>query len=184
MLEFSGTISEDYKLYLLKRTRWLIALSYFITCLILGTIITIMAFLWDKSLLFFLVGCGISFLLFCIPLIAVYIPATMKKLLAGMNSKTPIKVTINDDLIAAEFAGIRDNMYGEKDFIFPLSSITKVIDMGDWFYFVDFKVRNKELYCVCQKNLITKGTIEEFEKLFEGKIVVSKKAKAKENPSK
>lgn len=39
------------------------------------------------------------------------------------------------------------------------------------FYDIIFYFSNKVLNCICQKDLIVEGTMEEFEKLFEDKIV-------------
>ena len=52
----------------------------------------------------------------------------------------------------------------------PLSKVKKVVDAGDWYYVV-FKGGSINSAFVCQKNLLTKGTLDEFEKLFEGKLV-------------
>jgi len=50
-----------------------------------------------------------------------------------------------------------------------ISEVLKVIDYWYWYEIV-FKQREKMNY-ICQKDLIVTGTIEDFEKLFEGKIV-------------
>ena len=57
-----------------------------------------------------------------------------------------------------------------KILIKPISKVKKVVDCGDW-YFIVFKFLEFSNALACQKDLITKGTIEEFEALFEGKIV-------------
>lgn len=75
-------------------------------------------------------------------------------------------VKIDDEKISLDTL---DNYHKVK----RLSKVRKVIDRGD-FYCICFTftgavgIRND---WVCQKNLITKGTIEEFEKLFEGKFI-------------
>ncbi|MCL2822105.1 MAG: hypothetical protein FWD86_02775 [Firmicutes bacterium] len=46
----------------------------------------------------------------------------------------------------------------------------KVIDYGKWYHII-FSRRDEKKNYVCQKDLIVKGTIEDFERLFEGKIV-------------
>lgn len=43
-------------------------------------------------------------------------------------------------------------------------------DYGE-FYFLSFPMGKKSGNFVCQKDLLTQGTLEEFEKLFDGKIV-------------
>lgn len=54
----------------------------------------------------------------------------------------------------------------------PLKKIKKVLDEGDCYYLIYADINN---CIICQKNLIKEGTIEEFEKLFQGKIVKSQK---------
>ena len=54
-----------------------------------------------------------------------------------------------------------------------LDDIKKVVDMGD-FYKIYFYFPHKSNLFVCQKDLIIKGTIEEFEELFSAKIMRKK----------
>ena len=51
-----------------------------------------------------------------------------------------------------------------------ISDIKEVINYGQFYQFI-FKFPNKSNRFYCQKDLIVEGTLEEFEKLFEGKIV-------------
>ena len=51
-----------------------------------------------------------------------------------------------------------------------LDSVKQVIDYGDWYYF-KFNYEDRDPYFVCQKSLLTQGTLEEFEALFTDKIV-------------
>ena len=51
-----------------------------------------------------------------------------------------------------------------------LNQIKKVVDYGEYYYLFLFKW-SADHGIVCQKDLILQGTIEEFEKLFEGKII-------------
>lgn len=60
---------------------------------------------------------------------------------------------------------------------FKIKSIKKVTDYGE-FYFIGFSKFLAVEDIVCQKNLLKKGTLEEFEALFEDKIV-----RAEENQS-
>ena len=48
--------------------------------------------------------------------------------------------------------------------------VKKVYDYGE-FYFISFYFGKISCYFICQKSLLTQGTIEDFEKLFDGKIV-------------
>ena len=53
----------------------------------------------------------------------------------------------------------------------PMKKIKKVLDAGDCYYIIYGDINN---CIVCQKNLIQEGTIEEFEALFQGKVVRQK----------
>ena len=50
-----------------------------------------------------------------------------------------------------------------------IDSVKNVKDNGEW-YEINFSGIKHKGFFVCQKDLLTKGTIEEFEKLFEGRI--------------
>lgn len=51
----------------------------------------------------------------------------------------------------------------------PIFKIKKVIDEKEWYYLKFSYLKLDGL--ICQKSLITEGTIKEFEKLFESKII-------------
>lgn len=51
-----------------------------------------------------------------------------------------------------------------------LSQVRIIKDYGEW-YHIQFDFPHRDIHFICQKNLIVQGTVEEFEKLFEGKIV-------------
>ena len=54
----------------------------------------------------------------------------------------------------------------------PIQNIKKILDKGNCYFIICSKVKD---YIICQKDLITEGSIEEFEHLFEGKIKRVKK---------
>ena len=54
----------------------------------------------------------------------------------------------------------------------PIKKIKKVLDYEDCYYVIYGDMNNS---IVCQKDLLTEGTIEEFEALFQGKIIRKKK---------
>lgn len=51
-----------------------------------------------------------------------------------------------------------------------LKKIKKVVAYGDSYY-LTFRFPYRQVGLFCQKDLLTDGTIEEFESLFAGKIV-------------
>jgi len=58
----------------------------------------------------------------------------------------------------------------KKSHLKSVEDVKKVIDMGSCYY-IKFYFPPEIATCFCQKDLLVEGTIEEFEKLFEGKIV-------------
>lgn len=68
---------------------------------------------------------------------------------------------IEDDTIVS-----RSNAVAERR---CLKDVKEVRDYGEFYYFV-FYLRGYSYRFVCQKSLLSKGTLEEFESLFEGKI--------------
>lgn len=57
--------------------------------------------------------------------------------------------------------------------VYKTSKVKKIYDNGSYYY-ICFNRWDISKGIVCQRNLIIEGTIEEFEKLFEGKIVRKK----------
>ena len=51
-----------------------------------------------------------------------------------------------------------------------LGDVKEVIDKGDW-YQIKFFFPNKSARFVCQKSLTTQGSLAEFEKIFEAKLI-------------
>lgn len=123
------------------------------------------------------IGAGVMFLLLGVPSVLAWIywriwvfiflpivgtPIMIIGSALSVNSYLPKKVTIDEKEIYAEYqkgAGVRS-----------INDVKEVLDMGA-FYHIIFYFPNHWSNCVCQKNLIVEGTIEEFEKLFEDKIV-------------
>ena len=51
-----------------------------------------------------------------------------------------------------------------------MEGIKGVRDFGEYYVLI-FRVSGNFLQIICQKDLLTNGTIEQFEELFDGKIV-------------
>ena len=75
---------------------------------------------------------------------------------------TPIKVEIDDEHVIKEMP---------KNYnTYRVDEVKRVEDYGD-FYRIIFYFPHCDRFCICQKDLITQGTIEEFEEMFAGCIV-------------
>lgn len=73
------------------------------------------------------------------------------------------------------------NLYifkGKRKFTVPISGIKQIEDYGEFYriklYVVSYVGSDFNIF-ICQKDLLTKGTLEEFEKMFDNKIVRSEK---------
>ncbi len=84
-------------------------------------------------------------------------------LLLSHKEYYPTRITIDGEEIQIES---RANCR-----ICNIEEVQKVLDYGSFF---DIKIYSptRIFNCICQKDLIVEGTIEEFEKLFEDKIVL------------
>lgn len=73
-----------------------------------------------------------------------------------------IQITISNEVIS--YKVLRLNLSK------PICNVKKVIDTGELYYLI-FKFGDITNSWICQKDLLIQGSIEEFEKLFEDKIV-------------
>ncbi|MBR2340895.1 MAG: hypothetical protein IKA72_00605 [Clostridia bacterium] len=78
------------------------------------------------------------------------------------------RIEISEDIFSSKV--------GHKYEFRELSKVKIVKDWGEW-YEIIFFFPHKSIGYICQKDLIVEGTIEEFEKLFEDKIVRKSQAK-------
>ena len=162
MIEFKGELSDKCKKYLIDDS-W--KRVFFVVLIITIPIIVLTVFLtlnngWEYSLIF-------------VP-IAVYMLVFLAKPTTKLyrffwgksgqiyDGKLQWDIIIEQDLISAE--GIQ--RYETKS----LEDVKKVVDMGD-FYKIYFYFPNKSNLFSCQKSLLIKGTIEQFEQLFADKMI-------------
>lgn len=150
MIEFSGTISKNCKNYIKNREKKISFVGLSGACLVFLIPFIILSF---KNQIFLLVVATLLFL----PLFA-FSPISERSL----QSSIPEEIKINNNIIISK----------GKNFEYKrqTSSIKKIIDFGDW-YHVFFNYANRCENFICQKDLIKEGTIEDFEKMFEDKIV-------------
>ena len=80
----------------------------------------------------------------------------------GRKALTPNRIYITDNKMVC----ITDKLTEKRS----VELVKKVYDYGE-FYFISFYFGKISCYFICQKSLLTQGTIEDFEKLFDGKIV-------------
>lgn len=151
MIEFNGELSEKCKNYILKRESMisLISVSIATSLFLIPVIIAIFMVHWIFVL-------GVLVLILIVILSAVRPPEKY------YGKIIPKRITINDDDM--ESCGEEFSCLG------LVSQVKKVVDMGEWYHiFFNYPYRNPRF--VCQKDLIKQGTLDEFEKIFEGKII-------------
>ena len=101
----------------------------------------------------------IGYIIACVITISLtFIPKSTKSKL----DLVPKKIYIEDEYIVCEA-----KTYTEQKLIDDVRSVTDYPE----FYDLSFRMGNVSDKFVCQKDLLVEGTLEEFEKLFEGKII-------------
>lgn len=86
------------------------------------------------------------------------VPTPKKK----WNAICPTEISINDETVIIH----GETFHQERE----ISQLKRIIDFGDC-YKMEFVFPHKSFSCLCQKNLMVKGTLEEFEERFEDIIV-------------
>ena len=152
MIEFKGEISGKCKKFVLNRYKNTIFIIMLIVGLVFGAITVLVALHWKSIALVFLI---VDFF----PLICSLFPVSKET--QRRNLPTRVFIDELDKCVVIQC---------ENDERFHMfSKLKRVVDYGD-FYDFEFHFPDRDLFAVCQKKLLTKGTFEEFEMLFEGKI--------------
>ena len=152
MIEFNGELTGKAKEYLIRNQIRIQMIASTVTAIIYSVPVVLTAFWWN-----------ILFILFIIPLILLVVVSLIPPSKKAKRSFMPLRIFIDpieETVVSQCEKGERFRM---------LEAIEKIVDYGD-FYHIIFSFGNRDPYFVCQKSLLTKGTIEEFEALFEGKI--------------
>lgn len=152
MIEFRGRITGNAEKHFWKKSRKMVQIPFNLVWLVLLApvlFITIMKELWT-----FLVAYGI-FLLFIN--LVILIPKGKKERIAA----TPKLIYVEDGYIGFATDKWRDQR--------KITDVKVVRDYGE-FYDIIFSFGKVSEYFVCQKDLLSEGTLEEFEALFKCKI--------------
>ena len=158
MIVFSGVVSDEIQAKTMKMRHQSFFRLYAISSGVIIIINGILWFLfWRESIREWIILSGA--LLAVVILLGVWNPR--KKL----PFRWEYNITIDSENIVVE-SPIWPNPLQK-----PMKKIKKVLDVGDCYYIIYGDISN---CIVCQKNLIQEGTIEEFEALFQEKIVRQK----------
>lgn len=150
MVEFCGEISGECLNFVKKKLKVFYDILAIIVVFVIFIIPTIiLSFLYSFLLLIFLVMTPVFILFF-------------SRVDIGVSTLLPLKIEISYEAVEME------SEMGKR--MRPLDDIKKVIDYGDW-YVIKFNNPKKDRFFICQKNLLVKGNLEDFERLFNGKII-------------
>ena len=153
MIEFNGYLTGKAEKYFKKRSR-IIALKIVIYAILMFLPVIIISTMYTG--LYAILG-GYFAIIIALPLI-LFIPKSKKEQL----SMLPKRIYVEDEHIVS----ISDQ-YEE---IKKLCDV-KAVYMYDDFYEIRFPFGKISEKFICQKSLLTNGTLKEFEKLFFGKLV-------------
>ncbi len=173
IIEFRGELSDKCKKSYFKKLRNFLYLFSLISLSIISAPLIIMGIKF--GFLYY-----ILFFLIIVLVVCLVTPIALEK--ESWNKTFPVKIIIENDEIAA----INSEQASKLDFdangieslcvdgsfitnIKSISEVRKIVDFGEWYY-IFFSSKYVVTDCICQKDLINKGSIEEFEKLFEGQI--------------
>lgn len=161
MIEFNGQISEKVQLDITNRRSKFETILFLVTPIVLAIVSLpiVLAFnLFEKIWLEFLIC-----LLTCWG-VAIFIRKTPKQVLLRFRIAPHIIIT-NEELSLEFWNGGKKVRRTRK-----LSKVKKVLDCGDVYYII-LKFGDITGSWICQKDNMVKGTIEEFENIFQSKIV-------------
>ena len=159
MVEFSGKIENAVQAKVISK-RSLFAGIVGIIIAIAGLIISLVIWLIERSLdkesMIILIGSILMVIIYGI----ICIPTSKKRL----KFEWDYYIKFENEIITVVFNHQNGAVQSCK-----MSKIKKVIDYGEFYYLYLYRI-DPSKSIVCQKDLLINGTIEEFEKLFEGKI--------------
>ena len=151
MIVFEGQISGKCKEGVLRRGAKISFIGGLITSILFAIPTVVFAIKIDWIvLLFFLVLIPFPFLA-AIPPKEKYYPTIF-----------PSKVII--DTQTGRITTQSSQFFSESS----IAEVVKVLDKGEWYLIY---VKSKDGRFICQKDLLINGTLEEFEKVFKGKII-------------
>lgn len=156
-IEFSGEISQTGKIYIIKQ----IDRSYLWGMLGFPFVFLLVCLLF-YNIEYKVIGIIVTIILFAFFIILSICPRLHYNP-KNLTDYYPLKIIIEKETIIVE--GKDEDAYNCRQIV----DVKKVIDCGEFYYIKYYYPYYR--YALCQKDLITQGTIEEFEQLFEDKII-------------
>lgn len=156
--EFQGYI-KDYLIKKQKRGSFLAAL---ITALLFFVPAVIVGAIWYNNFIAVMISIGLT----AFSLLFLIYFSRWDSPLNGFYKSVPEKIIIDSKQSIMETSGITEYCYKSVNF----DEIKEILDL-EKFYEFKFYGHAGSMFFICQKDLIIEGTIEEFEKQFESKII-------------
>lgn len=164
MIEFNGPITDENQLNRMKKVNkkeiqiFIFGLIFiWIVAIAIGLPLKILQDLWGELILCSVILLGITFLS----------AKTPKKVVLRFRLSPHIVITEED--LSLELWSNGEKVWRTR----KLSKVKKVLDCGEVYYII-FKFGDITNSWICQKDNIISGSIEEFESLFQSKIIKSK----------
>lgn len=157
MIEFNGYLTDSAQKHFFNRARNFALYIFLVPVLFIIPGALSVAIYTDLWILFQLACCSPIIIV-----IAIFIPKSKKE----KKAITPKRIFTEDEYIIC----ITDTAEECK----KISDVKKVKKYND-FYELSFPFGKVSDKFICQKSLLSKGTLEEFEALFEGKIEIMNK---------
>ncbi len=151
MIEFSGQLSpacQEYMVTMNRRGR--LYASIFME-LLMSIPVTILTLTDDRI-----------YAIFYLPLLILFSNVFFRAPKNSYEQFMPKSVAVENETISA----VGKKFFYTRDIV----SVKKVVDRGEWYHIYFYFPKKCECF-VCEKCLLTKGTLEEFEELFAESLV-------------
>ena len=152
MIEFNGEVNGAGKKFLIKDQILSQLLANSIVSAILLTPTLIFGGFNSKISYVVMIFCGIFILFSALPTKSVVSVILPQRIVVDLEERTII------------------NQLKNREVFGMIDSVKLVEDYGE-FYNIKFFFGDRVPYCICQKSLLTSGTLEDFEALFDGKMI-------------
>lgn len=166
MIEFNGPITEENQLNRMKKVDRTTIFVFFGGLILLWIILIVFELVFSGFLQDLWKECTICSVIML--LVIFLIAKTPKKVVLRFRLSPHIVITEED--LSLELWSDGKKVWRTR----KLSKVKKVLDCGEVYYII-FKFGDITNSWICQKNNIISGTIEEFESLFQSKIIKESK---------
>lgn len=153
MVEFSGYITGSAEKHYWKKSRRAVTIAMSLAALLVAVPFVVFSISSKNWEMLSIAVLGVVFVYSI-----TFIPIGKKQRL----DFTPSKIFVQDEYLVCVGKKFTESA--------AIEDVVKLVDYGE-FYDLSFPFGKLNDKFVCQKSLLSKGTLEEFEALFEGKII-------------